>query len=189
MDIKYLRKVESHLEMVKFEYRDSYESLISFLTRTCTEESALELDNQMIRHQKCLSIMNNFDRQIQDLLIDAAEILSEKYETRSEASISNSIGKSYRSLKKLEDPKTEKVKHQYAEKEREIHKQKALLEAKMELLENQKKIVTLEAETEELDIHSSRLSLPKQHPPGSYDSLGQIKREYTENYVREHSTI
>lgn len=110
MDIKYLRKVESHLEMVKFEYRDSYESLISFLTRTCTEESDLELDNQMIRHQKCLSIMNNFDRQIQDLLIDAAEILSEKYETRSEASISNSIGKSYRSLKKVENPKTEKSK-------------------------------------------------------------------------------
>lgn len=48
--------------------------------------------------------MNNFDRQIQDLLIDAAEIPSEKYETRSEASISNSIGKSYRSLKKLENP-------------------------------------------------------------------------------------
>ncbi|XP_065944078.1 uncharacterized protein [Magallana gigas] len=189
MDIKYLRKVESHLEMVKFEYRDSYESLISFLTRTCTEESDLELDNQMIRHQKCLSIMNNFDRQIQDLLIDAAEILSEKYETRSEASISNSIGKSYRSLKKVENPKTEKVRHQYVEKEREFHKQKALLEAKMELLEHQKKIDTLEAEIEELDIHSSRLSLPKQHPPGSYDSLGQIKREYTENYVREHSTI
>lgn len=41
--------------------------------------------------------------------------------------------------KKLENPKTEKVKHQYAKKEREINKQKALLEAKMELLENQKK--------------------------------------------------
>lgn len=87
MDIKYLRKVESHLEMVKFEYRDSYESLISFLIRTCTEESDLELGNQMIRNQKCFSIMNNFDRQIQDLLFDAAEILSEKYETGSEASI------------------------------------------------------------------------------------------------------
>lgn len=70
----------------------------------------------------------------QDLLIDAAEILSEKYETRFEASISNSIGKSYRSLKKLENPKTEKVKHQYAEKEREIHKQKALLEARRRLI-------------------------------------------------------
>lgn len=42
--------------------------------------------------------------------------------------------------------KTEKVKHQYVEKEGEIHKQKALLEAKMKLLENQKKIDTLEAE-------------------------------------------
>lgn len=31
--------------------------------------------------------------------------------------------------------------------------------------------------------------MPKQHPPGSYDSLGQIKREYTANYVREHFTI
>lgn len=189
IDIKYLRTVESHLEMVKFECRDSYESLISFLTRTCTEESDLELDNQMIRHQNCLSIMNNFDRQIQDLLIDAAVILSEKYETRSEASISNSIGKSYRFLKKLENPKTEKVKHQYAEKEREIYNQQTFLEAKMELLENQKKIDTLEAEIKELDIHSSRLSLPKQHPPGSYDSLGQTKRAYTANYVREHSTI
>lgn len=49
----------------------------------------------------------------------------------------------------------------------------------MELLENQKKIDTLEAEIKELDIHSSRLSLPKQHPPGSYDSLGQTKRAYT----------
>lgn len=51
MDIKYLRKIESHLEMGKFEHRDSYESLISFLTRTCTGKSELELDNQMIRHQ------------------------------------------------------------------------------------------------------------------------------------------
>lgn len=79
MDIKYLRKIESNLEMVKFEYMDSYESLISFLTRTCTEESDLELDNQMIRHQKCLSIMNNFDRQFQDLLIDATKIHIKQY--------------------------------------------------------------------------------------------------------------
>lgn len=92
-------------------------------------------------------------------------------------------------MKKLENLKTEQVKHQYVEKEREIHKQKALLEPKMELLENQTKIDTLEAEIEALDIHSSRLSLPKQHPPGIYDSLEQIKREYTANYVREHSTI
>lgn len=55
-----LLKVESHLEMVKFEYRDSYESLISFLTRTCTEESDLELDNQMIRHQKMLKHYEQF---------------------------------------------------------------------------------------------------------------------------------
>lgn len=92
-------------------------------------------------------------------------------------------------MKKIENPKTEKVKHQYAEKEREIYNQQTFLKAKMELLENQKKIDTLEAEIKELDIHSSRLSLPKQHPPGSYDSLGQTKRAYTANYVREHSTI
>lgn len=91
--------------------------------------------------------------------------------------------------KNLKILKRKEVKHQYVEKEREIQKQKALLEPKMELLENQTKIDTLEAEIKELDIHSSRLSLPKQHPPGIYDSLEQIKREYTANYVREHSMI
>lgn len=45
MDIKYLWKVESYLEMVKFEYRDSYEFFIFFLICICIEESDLELDN------------------------------------------------------------------------------------------------------------------------------------------------
>lgn len=39
--------------------------------------------------------MNNFDCQIQDLLIDVVEIFFEKYEMRFEVFILNSIGKLY----------------------------------------------------------------------------------------------
>lgn len=118
-DIKYLRNVESRVEMAKYGYMDSYQSLISFLNRTRTDESELELDNQMIRHQKCLGIINNFERQLVDLLLDAAEILTESFEhrTRSEASISTTRSMEFRNKHISPTRKPEKTKYSFKEKE------------------------------------------------------------------------
>ena len=89
-DIRYLRKVESAIENGKGDYMyiEAYEFLIFFLTRARTEESYKEIDIQTTRHQKCRNIIDNFERQIHDLSLISAEVLSERLETRSEASIS-----------------------------------------------------------------------------------------------------
>ena len=86
--IRYLRKVESAIENGKEDYIEAYESVISFLTRARTEESKKEIDIQTTRHQKCRNIIDNFERQIHDLSLIAAEVLFERLETRYEASIS-----------------------------------------------------------------------------------------------------
>ncbi|XP_062610108.1 uncharacterized protein LOC134271898 [Saccostrea cucullata] len=188
-DIKYLREIEEKFEKAKSEYMESYETLISFLRRSRTDEGDSEMDNQIIRHKKCVSVINNFDHQIQDLLIDAAEIFSEKSETRSELSISNSSRRSSASEKKQQGTMTQLKKLQYAEKETELQKQKALLEAKIRLLECQKNVDSLKAEIDGLEDQGSQIyvpSLPERHPLDSNDSLRATKREYTANYVSEH---
>ena len=75
-DIRYLRKVESAIENGKEDYIEAYESVISFLTRARNEESEKEIDIQTTRHQKCRNIIDTFERQIHDLSLIEAEVLS-----------------------------------------------------------------------------------------------------------------
>lgn len=175
-DIKYLRNVESRVEMTKYGYMDSYQSLISFLNQTRTDESELELDNQMIRHQKCLGIINNFERQLVDLLLDAAEILTESFEyrTRSEASISTTRSMEFRNKHISPTRKPEKTKYSFKEKEN-LKIQKELTEAKMEQLE--------------LEDQRSHVSLSKQHLLSNYESPRRVRQQYTERYVSEQSVL
>jgi hypothetical protein len=74
------------------------------------------MDSQVTQHHKCRNIIENFERQIHDLSMTAA-VLSERLETRSEASISTRRSAS------------EKVKLKYIHRGAELHKQKELLEA------------------------------------------------------------
>ena len=76
-DIKYLRKIQSNLEKAKQHYTGDTELLF----RYHTDESDEEMDKHLVKNERCRSIMDNFKKRIQSSLLDAAEILSEKYET------------------------------------------------------------------------------------------------------------
>ena len=165
-DIRYLRKVESAIENGKEDYIEAYESLISFLTRARTEQSYKEIDLQTTRHHKCRNIIDNFERQIHDLSLIAAEVLFKRLETHSEAYISTRSSVS------------ERIKLQCMRKETELQKQKELLEAKMELLAKEQKVAEIEAE---IGVQKDRLSDRKPSPPPS------TRRLYTADYISKYS--
>jgi hypothetical protein len=100
--------------------------------------------------------MDSFGKTIKSLLLDAAEILSERYETTSNATISsrNSSVKS-ELMKKRMQVKAQQTQLAFAEKQSELQKEKALLEAKLNLLEQRKKLTTLEAEIQVLEDNDS----------------------------------
>ena len=75
--IKYIRKIQSNLEKAKQHYTSDAELLFSFLTRYRTDESDEEMDEHLVKNERCRSIMDNFNKRIQSSLLDAAEILSE----------------------------------------------------------------------------------------------------------------
>ena len=172
-DLRYLRKIEADIEKAKDNYVESYESLISFLSRARYEESIIEMDSQVTQHHKRRNIIENFERQIHDLSMTVAEVLSERLDTRSEASISTRRSAS------------ERVKLKYIHRGAELQKQKELLEAKLEFLAKEQKVAELEAE---IDDRNDRLSNRKSLP-GTDVPIDTIRRQYTADYVSEHCTV
>ena len=104
------------------------------------------MDKNLVKNERCRSILENFNKRIQCSRLDAAEIFSGKYETRSEATIS-SRGSSITSqlMRKRMETKAQQTRLTIAEKQSELQKEKAFLEANCNLLEQQKDVATLHA--------------------------------------------
>ena len=81
-------------------------------------------------------MIDNFSKGIQSSLLDAAEIVSEKYESNSEATIS-SRSSSIKSqlMRKHMEAKAQQTHLTFAEKQPKLQKEKSLLEAKLNFLE------------------------------------------------------
>jgi hypothetical protein len=76
--------------MAKKHYIIDGDILHSFLDRQShTEESEAELDKHLVMDERRRSVMENFGGKIKSLLLDAAESLSERFDTRSKATISS----------------------------------------------------------------------------------------------------
>nr|XP_022331795.1 uncharacterized protein LOC111129629 [Crassostrea virginica] len=182
-DIKYLRRIQSSLERAKQHYTSDTELLFSFLKRYRTDESDEEMDKHLVKNERCRSIMDNFNKRIQSSLLDAAEILSEKYETRSEATIS-SRGSSIKSqlMRKRMEAKAQQIRLTFAEKQSELQKEKALLDAKLNLLEQQKEVATLEAEIQVLENYDSSQK-SERNLSGFREPLSLSKEKFTADFV------
>ncbi|XP_056016958.1 uncharacterized protein LOC130053620 [Ostrea edulis] len=182
-DIKYLRKIETDLEKAKKHYVMDTDVLFSFFNRCHTEESEVEMEKHLVKNERCHTVMDNFREKIKNLLLDAAEILSERYETRSEATISSrhsSIKSELR--KKRMQAKAQQTRLAFAEKQTELQKEKNLLEAKLDLLEQQKEVATLEAEIRVLEDNDSSRGL--EYFPSRYTELMvSSKEKFTADFV------
>jgi hypothetical protein len=141
---------------VKKHYIIDTDLLFSFLSRSNTEKSKVEMDKHSVKNERCRTVMDNFGKTIKSLLLDAAEILSERYETRSNVTISsrNSSVKS-ELMKKRMQVKAQQTQLAFTEKQLELQKEKALLEVQLNLLEQRKKLATLETEIQVLEDHDS----------------------------------
>jgi hypothetical protein len=182
-DMKYLRNIEINLETVKKHYIIDTDLLFSFLSRSNTEKSKVEMDKHSVKNERCRTVMDNFGKTIKSLLLDAAEILSERYETRSNATISsrNSSVKS-ELMKKRMQVKAQQTQFAFTEKQSELQKEKALLEAQLILLEQRKKLATLEAEIQVLEDHDSSCK-SECNLSGFKEPIALSKEKFTADFV------
>jgi hypothetical protein len=114
--------------------------LVTFLNRSHTEEREAELDKHLVTDKMCRSVMENFGRNINSLLLDAAELLSERFDTRSEATVfrQGSSGRSELTTKRMQ-AKAQKTRLIFAKEQTELQKKKPCLKQNQTFLSNKKK--------------------------------------------------
>jgi hypothetical protein len=182
-DIKYLRQIETDLEKAKKHYINDGDNLLTFLDRQShTEESEADLDKHVATDERRRSMMENFGRKIKSLLLDAAELLSERFDTTFEATISSRESSARSELtKKTHTSQRSKDPTHVCRKTNRITKEKTLLEAKLNLLEQQKEVATLEAEIKVLEDHNSRKS--EHSLPGFREPTEISKEKFTADFL------
>ena len=169
-DLKYY---EETVKILNLKFIDAFDTIVEFLGRTNTQESADAKVELLQSYNIRKRVADRFLRTLKDKLLEAAEVISMKFESDNKSKSSSRSSRSSRSsastilLQKQMKAEGQKARLKYLQQEVNLTKQKALLDADLKLLEQQRETAVAEAEVEAIIKHNepSETRIKEELPP------------------------
>ena len=191
-DLKYY---EETVKILNSKFIDAFDTIVEFLGRTNTQESADAKVELLESYHIRKRVVDRFLRTLKDKLLEAAEVISMKFETDNKSKSSSRSSRSSRSsastilLQKQMKAEGQKARLKYLQQEVNLTKQKALLDADLKLLEQQRETAVAEAEVEAIIKHNepSETRIKEELPPSM--PKDEIMSRYMTSISRHSNTV